>query len=57
MVRLKDKFPTCLSLGEVAVIADHKVLMTIDDNSLQVFSYLQGILGQQPIHLLNINFI
>jgi hypothetical protein len=47
MVRLKDKFPTCLSLGEVAMIAVHKVLMDNDDNSLKAFSYLQGILGQQ----------
>ncbi len=49
--------PICLSLEEVAMSADYKVLMEVDDNILLIVGNPQGILGQQvrpyPIHLLN----
>ncbi len=47
MVRPIDLAPVCLSLVEVAVRADHKVLIKVDYNCALIFSDPQGILGQQ----------
>ncbi len=38
------------------MLAGHKVLMEVDDNSSLIVGNPQGILGQ-PIHLLNINIV
>ena len=50
-----------LLLPTVAICADHKVLMKIDDNISLTVCNAQGILDQQlrphPIHLLNITVI
>jgi len=47
-----------LLLPTVAICADHKVLMEVDDNISLTVCDAQGILDQQlrphPIHLLNI---